>query len=77
MKTIKIFDTESRFFIGVESIDGETTTITPLILLAKSKFISDDTYKDIIKNVKIQVAENYMPTTNEVVLKQAEEKTDA
>jgi len=77
MKTIKLFDTEDRFFIGIESIDGETTTITPLLLLAKSKLISNETYKEVIKNLKFQVADGYMPKLEEVVLKQAEEKTDA
>jgi hypothetical protein len=75
MKTIKLFDTENRFFIGVESIDKDTTTITPLILLAKSKFISEDTYKEVVKKLKFQVEDGYLPPTNEVVLRQTEEQS--
>lgn len=73
-KTIKLFDTEDKFFIGIESVEGETTTITPLVLLYPSKFISKETYMDVVKKMKMQYPADYMPTLKEVLLKEAPEE---
>jgi len=65
-KSLKLVQADAeatRFFIGVA--DETTKQVTPVIHLKKSEFISNTTFNEILANMKIVVAEGYIPTVKE------------